>query len=67
MLRIYFPRVVAKSLEHFKVIHNKSKIQRQNENKLNPDVCFNARIVNNGSSSMSPGFHIKFPQYTATR
>ena len=35
--------------------------------KLNPDVCFNARIVNNGSRCMSPGFHIKVPQYTATR
>ena len=33
----------------------------------NPDVCFDARIVNNGSSCMSPGFHIKVPQYTATR
>ena len=27
---------------------------------VNPDVCFDARIVNNGSSCMSPGFHIKF-------
>ena len=33
----------------------------------NPDVCFDARIVNNGSSCMSPGFHIKVLQYTATR
>ena len=35
MLRIYLPRVVAKSLWHFKVLYNKSKIQRRNENKLN--------------------------------
>ena len=33
----------------------------------NPDVCLNARIVNNSSSCMSPGFHVKVPQYTATR
>ena len=26
----------------------------------NPDVRFDARIVNNGSSCMSPGFDIKF-------
>ena len=31
---------------------------------MNPDVCLDARIVNNGSSCMSPGFHIKVPQYS---
>ena len=35
--------------------------------KLNPDVCFDARIVSNDSSCMSPGFHTKVPQCTATR
>ena len=32
----------------------------------NPDVCFDARIVSNGSSYMSPGFHINVPQYTTS-
>ena len=49
--KIYFPRVVAKSYRKW----------------ANPDVCFDACIVNNGSSCMSPGFHVKVPQYTATR
>ena len=36
---------------------------------MNPDVCFNARIVSNGSSGIifHPGFQIKVPQYTPTR
>ena len=32
-----------------------------------PMSVFDARIVNNGSSCMSPRFHIKVPQYTVIR